>query len=79
MVMILMLMLMRERERERAVEDRDIRERERGCAEMNEMSVVIISAVIIFNNGCIHIHVEQASPTHGCNAVSNPIKTSIHT
>ena len=44
-----------------------------------EMSVVIISVVIITNNGCIHIHVEQASPTHGCNAVSNPINTNINT
>ena len=43
------------------------------------MSVVIISVVVITNNGCIHINVEQASPTHGCNAVSNPIKTSIDT
>ena len=44
-----------------------------------DMSAVIMIVVIVINNGCIHIHVEQASPTHGCNAVSNPIKTSINT
>ena len=83
MVMMLMLMLMlmrqRERERERAVKVRDMRER--GCDEIrsDEMSVVIISAVVISNNSCIHLYLEQTSPTHGCHAVSNPIKTSINT
>ena len=75
-----------ERERERAGEDReerDERERERMIwydmtwYEMRRDDIMII--VIISSNSCISIHVEQASPTHGCNAVSNPIKNSIHT
>ena len=67
------------RERESSRGWRYEREREREDAmRWYEMSVVVISVDIIINNGCIHIHVEQASPTHGCNAVSNPIKTSIH-